>query len=75
MIHAIYIKSRLTHKWHLFSITTSAETATKELKSAITEVQKGGNEQGQAAIQVFDSILFIPQMLDEIKEQKVLGFN
>lgn len=75
MIHAVYTKRKPNHKWHLFSITPSAEKATTELQSAIQEAQKGGNEQGEAAIQVFDSIFFVPQILSEIKDQKVLGFN
>lgn len=75
MIHAIYIQSKPTHRWYLFSITRSAEAASKELMLATYEVQKGGNERGQAAIQVFDSQLFVPELLSEIKEQKPLGFN
>jgi hypothetical protein len=75
MIHAIYIKSRPKNKWYLFGITVSAEAAAKELELAVQEAQKGGNDQGEAAIQVFDSPFFIPQLLSEIKERKSLGLN
>jgi hypothetical protein len=75
MIHGIYLRTKPKHKWHLFSTTASAEAASKELVVAMEIAQKGGNDQGQAAIQVFDSRLFIPELLNEIKEQKPLGFN
>lgn len=75
MIHGIYFRSKPKHKWSLFSVTRSAEAAVKELQVAIQEAQKGGNERGEAAIQVFDSSIFIPELLTEIKEQKALGFN
>lgn len=75
MIHGIYIRSKPANRWHLFSITLSAEAAVKELEIAIKEVQKGDNLSGQAAIQVFDSSLYIPELLTEIKERKAIGFN
>jgi hypothetical protein len=75
MIHAIYFRSRAKNKWSLFSITQSAEAATKELQVATQEAQKGGNELGEAVIQVFDSSIFIPELLNEIKDRKALGFN
>lgn len=75
MIHGVYIRTKPKYKWYLFSITPSSETATKELQQAIREAQKGGNILGEAAIQVFDSQLFIPELLSEIKEQKALGLN
>jgi len=75
MIHGIYVRTKPTHKWFLFSITKSAETATKELAIAMQLAKNGGNEQGEAAIQVFSSELFIPELLTEIKEQKPIGFN
>lgn len=75
MIHGIYVRTKPTHRWYLFSLTKSAEAATKELAVAMQIAQKGGNDQGQAAIQVFNSELFIPELLTEIKEQKSIGFN
>jgi hypothetical protein len=75
VIHGIYFRSKPKNKWSLFSITQSAETAVKELQVATQEAQKGGNELGEAVIQVFDSQIFIPEILSEIKEQKALGFN
>jgi hypothetical protein len=75
MIHGIYIRSKPANRWHLFSITLSAEAAAKELEEGIKEAQKGDNLQGQAVIQIFDSALYIPELLTEIKERKALGFN
>jgi hypothetical protein len=75
MIHGIYFRSRPKNRWLLFSITASAEAAAKELLVATQEAQKGDNRLGEAAIQVFDSSIFIPEMLTEIKDRKALGFN
>jgi hypothetical protein len=75
MIHGIYVRTKPTHKWYLFSTTRSAEAATKELAVAKEIAKIGGNELGEAAIQVFETQLFIPELLSEIKEQKLIGFN
>lgn len=75
MIHGIYLRTKPKNRWHLFSITLSAEAATKEVEVARQEAQKGGNELGEAAIQTFDSVIFVPELLSEIKERKALGFN
>lgn len=75
MIHGIYIRLKPTKKWFLFSTTKSAESATKELVVAMQVAKVGGNDLGEAAIQVYESELFIPELLAEIKEQKPLGFN
>ena len=74
MIHGIYFRSKPKHKWSLFSVTLSAEAAVKELEVAIKELKKA-TITGQAAIQVFDSSLYIPELLTEIKERKAIGFN
>jgi hypothetical protein len=75
MIHGIYVRTKPTHKWYLFSVTKSAEAATKELVVAEQIAKTGGNETGEAVIQIFESQLFIPELLSEIKEQKLIGFN
>lgn len=75
MIHGIYVRTKPTHKWFLFSTTPSAEAATKELAVAMVIAKIGGNDQGEAAIQIFESQLYIPELLSEIKEQKLIGFN
>lgn len=72
MIHGIYIKSKPKNKWHLFSIALTAEAATSEVNEALKKAKKEGNEQAEAAIQIFDSILFIPELLSEIKSVKLL---
>ena len=75
MIHGIYVRTKPTHKWYLFSVTLSAEIAIRELQQATQQAQKGGNILGEAAIQIFESQLFVPELLGEIKEQKALGLN
>jgi hypothetical protein len=75
MIHGVYIRTKPKHKWYLFSVTLSAEAATRQLQQAVKEAQKGDNIEGEAAIQVYNSPLFIPELLSEIKEQKAFGFN
>jgi hypothetical protein len=75
MIHGIYVRTKPTHRWYLFSTTRSAEVATKELAVAQQHAKTGGNDQGEAVIQVFESLLFIPELLTEIKDQKQIGFN
>lgn len=75
MIHGIYFRSKPKNKWSLFSVVASAEVANQELEVAMQEAQKGGNELGEAAIQIFDSPFFIPETLIQLKDRKFLGFN
>ncbi len=74
MIHGIYVKSKPKGKWHLYSLVASAEIANQEVEEAKKQAIKDGNEQAEAAIQTFDSAFWIPEYMDEIKDQKPL-FN
>lgn len=74
MIHGIYLKSKPKSKWHLYSLAISAEAANLEIESAKQEAIQKGNEQAEVAVQIFDSAFWIPEYMDEIKEQKPL-FN
>jgi len=74
MIHGVYVKSRPKSKWHLVSVAISPELATQDLKDALKQAKDEGNEQAEAAIQIFDSPFFIPEMLSEVKKDKPL-FN
>lgn len=70
MIHGIYLKSRPKNKWHLVSYAISAEAASAELEEVKKQAISEGNEQAEVAVQVFDSLFWIPEYMTEIKEQK-----
>jgi hypothetical protein len=70
MIHGIYVKSKPKSKWHLFSMTISAEAANVEMECAKQEAIDKGNDQAVVGIQIFESAFWIPEYLDEIKEEK-----
>lgn len=70
MIHGIYLKTKPKNKWHLVSYAASAEAATLELEVVKKQAIKEGNEEAEVAIQVFDSLFWIPEYLTEVKEQK-----
>ena len=74
MIHGIYVKSRPKNKWHLFSIAISPEAANCEVDEAKRQSIIDGIENPQVAIQVFDSAFWIPEYIEDIKDQKPL-FN
>lgn len=74
MIHGIYLKNRPKSKWHLYSVAISAEAANYDLDLALKQAKSAGNENAQAAIRIFDSAFYIPELLTEIKEQKPM-FN
>lgn len=70
MIHGIYLKSRPKNKWHLVSYAISAEAANLELEEVKKQAIEEGNERAEVAVQVFDSLFWIPEYMTEIKEQK-----
>lgn len=70
MIHGIYLKTKPKNKWHLVSYAISAEAANNELEEIKKRALDKGNEQAEVAIQVFDSLFWIPEYMTEIKEQK-----
>ncbi len=70
MIHGIYLKNKPKAKWHLFSLATSAETASNDYKRALELAHKEGNENAEVAIQVFDTIFWIPETINDLKDQK-----
>ena len=74
MIHGIYLKSRPKGKWHLFSTALSAEAAASESDIALKEALKLGNMKAEVGIKTFDSNFYIPELLSEIKDKKVM-FN
>jgi hypothetical protein len=74
MIHGIYLKSKPKNKWHLVSLAISAEAANLEIVVCKRQAIQEGNEQAEVAIQIFDSALWVPEYLNEIKDQKLL-FN
>lgn len=74
MIHGVYMKSRPKSRWQLVSVKISAESALKELNIALKQAKMEGNEQAEATVQVFDCSFYIPESLDEVKDQKLI-FN
>ena len=74
MIHGIYVKSKPKNKWHLFSLSVSPEVANQEVEEAKKQAALDGHEEAQVGIQIFDSVFWIPEYVDEIKERKPL-FN
>lgn len=74
MIHGIYLKSKPKNKWHLVSLAISPEAANNEVDAFKQQAVADGLENAQVAIQVFDSVFWIPEYVDEIKERKAL-FN
>lgn len=70
MIHGIYVKSRPKNKWHLVSVAISIEAANYDLNEAIKQAKLTGNDDAEAAIQLFDSAFHIPEFLSEMKQFK-----
>ncbi len=70
MIHAIYIKNKPKNKWHLVSVAISPEAANHELAACKEQALLEGNEEAQVGIQIFDSVFWIPEYINEIKDQK-----
>lgn len=70
MIHGIYLKTKPKNKWHLVSLAISAEAANLELETFKKQAVDDGNERAEVAVQVFDSLFWIPEYVTEIKEQK-----
>lgn len=70
MIHGIYLKTKPKNKWHLVSYAISAEAANLELEEVKKQAIQEGNERAEVAVQVFDSLFWIPEYMTEIKDQK-----
>lgn len=73
-VHGVYLKTRPKGKWHLVSIAMSPELASIESDEVLKTALSQGNDQAQSAIQIYDSIFNVPELLSNIKEQKLL-FN
>lgn len=74
MIYGIYVKSKPKNRWHLVSEAVSPEAANYEIDARKKIAASEGNDEAQVAVQIFDSAFWIPEYMDEIKEQKPL-FN
>lgn len=74
MIHGIYLKSKPKNKWHLVSLAMSAEAANIEIETFKKQAIEDGNDKAEVAVQIFESAFWIPEYVNEIKEQKPL-FN
>lgn len=72
MVHGIYVKSRPKSKWRLIYVAVSAKDAEADRDEALRQAIKDGHEAPEVAIQIFDSALFIPELLTDIKRQEPL---
>lgn len=72
MIHGIYMRSKPKNRWHLFSVAISSEAANNEVDVCKKQALANGHEEAQVAVQIFDSIFWIPEYVDNIKEHKPL---
>jgi hypothetical protein len=52
----------------------SPEAANLEIATFKKQAEQEGNEQAEVAVQIFDTVFWIPEYVDEIKEQKPM-FN
>lgn len=72
MIHGIYLRNKPKGKWHLKSISASQEVAKTDEVMVLKIALSQGNDKAEVAIQMFESVLWIPEILNEIKEQKLM---
>ena len=71
MFHGVYVKSRARGKWFLASLTISAESASADKLAIIKQAKIEDNSDIEVKIQSFDSGFYIPEILSEVKEQKL----
>jgi hypothetical protein len=69
MIHCIYRKSKPKSSWHLVSVATSPEMANQEVDAFLKQAIADGNEDAKVGIKIFDTVFWIPEFLNEIKEE------
>ncbi len=72
MIHGVYLKSRPKSTWRLVSVALSVEGAKKHLNKLLNQAYADGNENAEGTIQAFSSAFNIPEILHEVKDQKLL---
>jgi hypothetical protein len=72
MFHGVYVKSRPRGKWYLASLTISAESASEDMNTIIKQAKLEDNISLEVKIQSFESGFYIPEILSEVKEQKLL---
>lgn len=70
MIHGIYEKSRPKNKWRLVALSISQEAANHEVDERKKQALLDGNEDTKVGVQIFDTVFYIPEYVDEIKEQQ-----
>lgn len=72
MIHGVYIKNKINSSWHLVSLTVSIESAKKDALVFREQSEKEGNENAEIIIKTFDSTFYIPEIMRDIKPQKIM---
>jgi len=72
MVHGVYVKSRPKGKWHLVILTMSPEVASTNKNAIMSQAKIEENDKIQACIQSFESSFYIPEVLSEVTEQKLM---
>jgi hypothetical protein len=74
VVYGIYKKSKPKSKWYLISVAVSAEATNKEINDLKNKAISEGNEAVEFGSQLFDSQLWMPEFIKELKDQKPI-FN
>lgn len=72
MYHGVYVKTRPKSKWLLFSVNASPEATAVNAEKALKQAKEDGYEKAEVAIKIYSDINYIPEMLNEIKNQELL---
>lgn len=67
-VHAIYKQHRPKSSWHLVSVVSSPELANLDVIEIQNREKKNGNDQAKVAIQLFDTMFYVPENMNEIEE-------
>ena len=68
MIHGIYRQRNPKAFWHLVSVAVSPEIANLEMEEFRKQDKKFGNDEAKVAVQLFDTVFYLPEYISEIKE-------
>jgi len=72
MVHGIYFKTKPKNRWQLFSIAISPEAAVKEVNDCKLQISSQGNDKAEVAVQIFETIFYIPEYMNDLINQPIL---
>lgn len=72
MYHGVYLRNRPKSKWLLFSVSTSPEKTSLNVERALEQAKKEGYENPEVAVKIYEISDHIPEMLNEVVNQKLL---